>query len=174
MEPFSGLRKDLGALALGSYFAELLEAVSDEDSPNPALLQLGLNALYALSNALFPAEHIKAVFELRLLCLAGFAPNVFACPVCGRQTPEDPRFSLNGGMVHCCHCAPAVPGVSLPLCTASLAAMRYIVTAPPKRVFSFTTGDPDAERRLYAACEAYVPAQLERTFGTLDYWKTIR
>lgn len=174
IEQFDGLRQDLAALALGSYVAELLEAVSDEDSPNPALLQLGLNALYALSHGLFPAEHSKAVFELRLLCLAGFEPNVFACPVCGRQTPENPCFSLSGGTIHCYGCAPGSPGRSLPLCPASLAAMRYIVTAPAKKVFSFTTGDPEAEQRLYAICEAYVPAQLDRTFGTLEYWKTVR
>lgn len=174
IEQFSGLRQDLAALALGGYVVELLEATADEDSPNPALLKLGLNTLYALSHRLFPLEHSKAVFELRLMCLAGFEPNVFACPVCDRQMPEDPRFSLRGGTIHCCDCMPGAPGLSLPLCAASLAAMRYIVTAPPKKVFSFTTGDPEAEQRLYAVCEAYVTAQLERTFGTLDYWKTVR
>jgi DNA repair protein RecO (recombination protein O) len=35
IELFSGLSSALDLLALGSYFAELLEAVSDEDSPNP-------------------------------------------------------------------------------------------------------------------------------------------
>ena len=174
IEQFSGLRQDLSALALGSYVSELLEATADADSPNPALLQLGLNTLYALSHKLFPAEHIKAVFELRLMCLAGFEPNVFVCPSCDRQIPEEPRFSLRGGTIHCCACAPGAAGLSLPLCAASLAAMRYVVTAPPKKVFSFTTGDPEAEQRLYAICEAYVTAQLERTFGALEYWKTVR
>ncbi|MBR4425060.1 MAG: DNA repair protein RecO [Oscillospiraceae bacterium] len=48
LEQFLPLRADLGLLALGSYFAELLETVSDMDEPDPALLQLGLNSLYAL------------------------------------------------------------------------------------------------------------------------------
>ena len=65
LEGFSGLRDDIEKLALGSYFAECLEAFSVEDQPDPALLQLGLNSLYALSNALGAPEKIKAAFELR-------------------------------------------------------------------------------------------------------------
>lgn len=56
IEDFSALRADFNALALASYFAELLEAVSDEDSPNPEVLRLGLNALYALSREAVSAE----------------------------------------------------------------------------------------------------------------------
>ena len=75
VEEFLGLRADLGAFALGSYFAELLETVSAEEYPDPPVLQLGLNSLYALSRALCPPEQIKAVFELRLMCLAGYEPD---------------------------------------------------------------------------------------------------
>ena len=56
VEEFLGLRADLGAFALGSYFAELLETVSAEEYPDPPVLQLGLNSLYALSRALCPPE----------------------------------------------------------------------------------------------------------------------
>ena len=76
VEEFLGLRADLGAFALGSYFAELLETVSAEEYPDPPVLQLGLNSLYALSRALCPPEQIKAVFELRLMCLAGYEPSL--------------------------------------------------------------------------------------------------
>ena len=62
IEQFLTLRSDLALLALGSYFAEALEAVSDEDSPNPEILQLGLNSLYALSRRLYTPEHIKTAF----------------------------------------------------------------------------------------------------------------
>ena len=87
LEDFAALRADLGDYALGCYMAELLETVSDEDSHSTALLHLGLNALFALSRQLYPAEHIKAVFELRLMCLAGFAPQLDRCTDCGSHTP---------------------------------------------------------------------------------------
>ena len=113
LEDFAALRADLGDYALGCYMAELLEAVSDEDSHSTALLHLGLNALFALSRQLYPAKHIKAVFELRLMCLAGFAPQLDRCTDCGSHTPEKPRLSLYGGGVHCTGCAPGAPGKSV-------------------------------------------------------------
>ena len=99
LEPFDGLRNDVAALALGCYFAECLEALSVEDQPDAALLQLGLNSLYAAAHALRPAEQIKAAFELRLMCLSGYEPNVAACPVCGRTEPEEPMLSMEDGAV---------------------------------------------------------------------------
>ena len=173
LEDFSALRADLEDYALGCYFAELMEAVSDEDSPNSALLHLGLNALFALSRRLYPSEHIKAVFELRLMCLAGFAPTLDRCCGCGSHTPEEPRLSIYGGAVHCAGCSPNAPGKSLPLCQASLAGMRHVCAADPKKIFSFTMDEPSAER-FHRACEEYALAQLDRGFRTLDYWKSVR
>lgn len=172
VEQFLPLRADLELLALGSYFAEALEAVSDEDSPNPEMLQLGLNSLYALSRGLYTPEHIKAVFELRLMCLAGFEPDVFSCAVCGREEPEGAMLSLRGGVVYCKRCVPDAAGVSLPVGPETLEAMRYIITAPPKRIFSFAV--PERTRRqLGGVAQAYMSAQLERGFAALDYWKSI-
>ena len=173
IEQFLPLRSDISALALGSYFAEMLEAVSDEDSPSPELLQLGLNSLYALSRSLYPQEHVKSVFELKLMCLCGFEPQLALCPNCGKDPPDDPLFSLNGGSVHCRACPPGAAGVSVPLSAETLDAMRHIVTAPPKRIFSFRIPEA-AEKQLGDLCEAYAAVQLERGFGALDYWKSTR
>jgi len=173
IEQFLPLRDDIGRLALGSYFAEMLEAVSDEDRPDPELLQLGLNSLYALSRELHPTQHIKSVFELRLLCLSGFEPLLRDCPACGKPTPEDPLFSLNGGTIHCRTCPPGSTGISMPVDKETLEAMRFIVSAEPKRIFSFQI-PAAAEKQLGDICEAYAAAQLERGFAALDYWKRIR
>ena len=173
IEQFLPLRGDIEALALGSYFAELLETVTDEDSPNPGLLQLGLNCLYALSRRLCSPEQVKAVFELKLMCLSGFEPQLEFCPVCGKSGIDDPVFSLNGGCIHCRSCPPGTAGVSLPLERETLDAMRFIVGAEPKRICSFTLS-PGGEKQLGEVCEAYAAAQLERGFGSLDYWKSFR
>ena len=54
-----------------------------------------------------------------------------------------------------------------------LAALRHIVYGDPKRLYSFTLG-PEAQKRLSAADEAFVSAQLERGFRTLDFYKSVR
>ena len=168
IEGFEGLRADLEALAIGSYMAQVLETVSDEDAPDPQVLQLGLNALYALSHGLCEKEQVKAAFELRLMCLAGFAPELDQCVVCGGADGEM-RFAPGQGGLVCPNCARYADPVS----GACLAAMRHVARAPAKRVFSFSlTGD--APRELSVICEEYLLTCLERGFSSLDYYKKIK
>lgn len=173
VEQFLGLREDIADLALGTYFAELLEAVSDEDSPNGQILSLGLNSLFALSRKFYPQKHIKSVFELRLMCLSGYEPQLDCCPVCGTGEIEKPVFSTVGGTVLCAKHRNAGYGDCFPLCPASLKAMRHIVWSDGKRIFSFST-EEKAEENLAIVCEAYVIAQLDRSFYSLDYWRSVR
>lgn len=172
-EQFLGLRQDISLLALGTYFAELLEAVSDEDSPNPEVLRLGLNSLFALSRGLHTPEHIKAVFELKLMCLTGYEPSLDYCPVCGSEAPEAPIFSALGGTMLCGGCRNSELGALYPLCESSLSAMRHIVSCDCRKAFSFALEGKSMER-LSEICEGYVSAQLERRFSSLDYWKSVK
>ena len=172
IESFAGLREDMGRLSLGCYFAECLEALSVEDQADPALLQLGLNALFALSRAMYTPEKIKAAVELRLMCLTGYEPNLAACPVCGKTEPEDPIFSAERGGLCCRDCRKRMFSGS-PLCAQSLAAMRYIVAAPAKQMLAFPI-EGKAMERLSDAAELYFLANAERSFSTLDYWKKVK
>ena len=169
-EQFLGLREDIVKLALGSYMAEVLEAVSAEDMPDPQVLQCGLNSLYALSSGLCPPEQVKAVFELRLMCLSGYEPDVSACCVCGKTEPVEPVLNIEEGGIHCRRCAMRGERATAQLCSDSLAAMRHIVQAPAKRIFSYSlTGE--AAERLSAACEKYMLYHTGRGYGSLDYYK---
>ena len=173
LEQFLGLRDDIAKLALGAYFAELLDTVCAEEMPDKPALQLGLNALFALSRGLYDNEHIKSVFEMRLMALEGFLPETDGCGVCGRRDVLEPMLALDDGMVHCRTCASASAGASLPLDGESLAAIRHIVGAAAKKEFSFHIPEPSAEK-LSRACEAYARRQLDRGFSSLDYYKSVK
>jgi DNA repair protein RecO (recombination protein O) len=173
IELFSGLSEDLSLLSLGAYFAELLEAVTDEDSPNPELLSLGLNALYLLCRGGRENILVKASFEMRLMCLSGFAPSLDACASCGKTELAAARLALYGGTLLCPDCSKPEDERTAPLCKASLPAMRHICACGAKKLFSFTLSAA-ALGRLGAASEAYLLAQLDRRFQTLDYYKNIK
>lgn len=170
LESFDGLRGDMEKLALGSYFAECTEALSVEDQPEPELLQLALNCLFALSRGLHPPEKIKAAFETRLMCISGYAPELTVCAVCGRE-PEDPALSLDHGCVCCRACGGM--GERADLGEEGLAALRYLASAPAKKLLAFTLSD-GALPRLADASERYFLRRAERGFSTLKYWKSLR
>lgn len=172
IELFDGVRQDFELLSLASYFAELTESVVGEEQSAAEVLRLLLNALYALSTLKKDPALVKPVFELRLMALSGFEPLADACAVCGRSEPEQPMLDVVQGVVHCAGCKQS-GGLSLPLTDSSLAALRHALYADGKKLYSFSA-DRQTLQQLQHAAESFVAAQLERSFRTLDYYKTIR
>lgn len=172
LELFMPLRQDIELLSLGSYFAQVAEVLSQEDDPTPALLSLCLNSLYALSKLKLSQQQVKAAFELRAACVAGYEPVLDGCDVCGASAPD--RFDVSGGTMQCAACLhPGEHGLRLPVSSGTLAAMRYIVSCDLKRLFSFRLGE-DGLQQLAGISETYFLTQLERGFFTLDFYKSLR
>ena len=187
IELFSGLRESLEAMALGSYFAELSEAAAEEELPPGPLLRHLLNGLYALSALHKPPELVKPAFELKYLSLAGFEPLLTGCALCGRPDPAEPCLDIAQGTLRCRDCgagsvshAGSVSGrgsVShagsvMPLCRDSLAAARRVVYGDERRLYAFRLGG-EALERLSRTSEAFLLAQLDRRFRTLDYYHSL-
>ena len=170
IELFQGLRRDLGKLSLGTYFAQAAEVLSQEDLPNPELLSLVLNCLYALDKLGKPELQAKAVFELRAAAIAGYTPDLFGCHACGSQIPA--YFDISGGTLLCEKCRGGTGGIRMPITPAILEAMRYIVYCDAKKLFSFELS-AEAMAQLSSATEAYLTTQLERGFSTLDFYKSL-
>ena len=170
LELFQGLRGELTRLCLGTYFAQVCELVSQEDLPSPELLSLLLNCLYALSSMKLQELFVKAVFELRVACIAGFAPALFGCHVCGNPTPD--RFDLSAGELECSGCRHGGDGIRIPVTPGVLEAMRYICLCDPKKLFSFRIGR-DNLVKLSALTEAFLATQTEKSFFALDFYKSL-
>ena len=171
LEQFFGLGQELEKLALASYFSELLEETSDEDVASPDMLRLGLNALYALSKQLYPDVLVKSAFELRLMALAGYAPQLAACAGCA--CGEGAVFDVKNGVLLCSACAALHPGgAHAPLTPGMLGAMRYILGADLKKLFSFHIGEEELSA-LAALTERYVSVQLDRGFKTLSIYHSL-
>ena len=154
LQEFRHLRADLFTLALGIYFADVVEAVAEEGRGDPGLMSLLLNSLYAIDALKKPPELVKACFEMRLICLAGY----------------EPVLDLEEGILHCASCPSE--GRSVGLDQGVLAAMRHTAYGDAKRLFSVQL--PPKSLTLFAkASEGFLLTQLERGFRTLDYYKSL-
>ena len=171
IELFQPLRKDLVKLSLGTYFAQVAELISQEDLPNPELLSLVLNCLHALSRMDEPERKVKAVFELRCACLAGFLPDLTYCHACGAELPD--RFDISAGRLECSRCRSMDSnGLRMPVNAGMLQAMRYICMCDSKKIFAFQLGQENLIH-LSEVTESYLTTQLERGFSTLDFYKSL-
>lgn len=168
---FLPLRADIELLSLASYFAQVAEVLSQEDSPDSELLSLCLNAMYALSELKRPQKLVKAAFEMRAACQAGYLPNLEGCAVC--RNPEPERFHVSAGFLQCADCLSDDEGLRLPVHSGTLAALRYITNCDLKRLFSFRLSD-ESMKELADISETYLLTQLERGFFTLDFYKSMK
>lgn len=171
VELFSNLRKDLQKLSLGSYFAQAAETMSQEDMPNPELLSLVLNCLYALAKLNVPQVQVKGVFELRSACLSGYMPDLTGCHRCGSQSPD--RFDISQGRMECTGCrSQESDGLRMPITPGVLDAMRYICNCDSQKLFSFHSS-AETLQMLSNVTECYLATQLERGFSALDFYKAL-
>lgn len=168
---FQQLRRDLTKLSLGTYFAQVADILSQEDLPNPELLSLLLNSLHMLCLEDVSVDKVKAVFELRAACLAGYTPDLSGCYICGE--PYSDQFDVSQGHLQCHHCrGNTTGGIRMPVTPGVLDSMRYISQCDPKKLFSFQN-EQDTYSILSAISETYLTTQLERSFSALDFYKSL-
>ncbi len=101
---FRTLKEDLNLVSKGIFLAELIDAFSSEESPNPEEFGLILSALNALGETDAP-DQLLSYFEVRLLVISGFGPELRSCVECGEDLePGDHLFSAVAGGLFCPRC----------------------------------------------------------------------
>lgn len=169
LELFIELRDDLERLSLAQYFTELTYFCAEENAPAPKHLQLLANSLYMLAKTQRLPLFIKACFELRMMSLCGYMPYLDSCGNCKKEDAADAVFIPDEGTYLCTKCS-AYGG--LPITSGMLSAMRHITQSDSKQLFSFSLSD-DTSKRLSGVTEQFVSCQLDRTFPTLDFYKSL-
>ena len=111
--------------ARGMYVAELLDAFSALSVASPELFSLAVQTLEAIG-ANPPAEMPLRCFDLHLLRLSGFMPELYSCVECGEELePDRHRFSVQAGGALCLDCTPEDVGVR-PLSLSALKLLRLL------------------------------------------------
>ena len=167
LESFSGLRYDLDKMAYASYFAEVSLAATGEESPDEEILRLLLNVLYALDRGLESLEKIKAVFLWRLAMESGFMPLLEGCSKC--HSISVAALDVAQGVGLCEDCKGENPGLS----EGMAKVINYISSADSKKIFGFSAGE-ESLAYISSLGDAYISAQFDREFKTLEYLKNIK
>lgn len=168
---FFGLHESVEAMALAMYLAELALTLSPVGGEAEALLRLTLNSLYLISEGKKPLPQIKAVFELRAVCEAGFMPDLLCCRSCQKYDGGDFYFDGSAGLLLCADCA-ARQNKTPNLDPAALLALRHIALVEDKKIFSFSIPSKSMEA-LGRVTERYALQVLDKPLKTLDFVHTM-
>ena len=153
---FAGLAADLSRLALAGYFSALFAELSPREEPAPEHLRLALNALHFLSSGLRPQLLLKSVVEMKLICMAGYKPDL---DTAGHY------LDLQRGFMR----PDAGPGKVL-LPPPVHEAMRFICGAALERAFRFALPE-ESLRALSFASQTYLQYQTGRRFEELAFYE---
>ncbi len=100
IEPFRALHEDFSLMRCGLYMTELLDAATRDREPVSELFSLLRQGLEQLTETSTP-DTLLRLFELQLLMLIGYTPELFACVRCAKELAEyETAFSpVMGGLV---------------------------------------------------------------------------
>ncbi len=123
-EHYAALSEDLLSLGYASYVVELLDKFTYDGEENRAIYRLLRDTLQRLSQE-HQAEIVVRYYEIRLLDLLGFRPELQKCLNCDKEVQaEDQYFSKQQGGVLCPDCGPIDPAAH-PISMDALKYMRH-------------------------------------------------
>ena len=172
IEQFIGLRSDVETMSLAQYFAELCLNLCPTGQEAGEHLRLMLNSLYMLSAHKRPPLMVKVCFEMRLIAMTGYMPDLVMCADCGVYESDEMVFVPHTGRLYCAKCAErsGVQGVRLP--KAAVTALRHTVYADFERLFAFELKD-ELLAPLSFASEQYISHMTQKDYPTLQFYKQI-
>lgn len=169
---FLPLREDLTLTGYALYVLELIDRFMPDEEPLPALYDLLVQTLQRLT----AADDVRLAvryYEIRLLDLLGFRPQLFQCVSCGKKIqPEDQFFGFMAGGVLCPSCGDGQPHTR-PISQDALRYLRHLQRSSwgeARRAHpSETTHD-----MMEAILQAYFAYLLERALHTPDFLRHLR
>ncbi len=164
---YKGVGKDIIKLSLCVYLADITYCILGMNNPDSRMLHLFLNSVYALAYRDEPMDKVKAVYELKMMSIGGYSPQLNACVSCGSN--EVYAFDLLKGGSVCRACG----GKYIVKLDKNLyRALDYIIYSDDKKMLSFNASD-GLMKLLCKIAEQYVELQLDQKFSSLDYYKTM-
>lgn len=155
IQTFRGIKEDLFLTAYSSFIVELLDKGIDEKKANPFLFELLLQTLNYIEEEYDP-KIIKNIFEMKMLQVLGFRPNLNECANC--NNPDGPFvFSIKEGGILCDRCK-QVDSYHMQVSQATIKLLRIFYYMDINRLGSISVKDAtknELERCISAYYEEY-------------------
>lgn len=163
IEAFYNLRIDLDKLTYASYITKIINDVTDENQNTYKILQLFLNTIYMISESDKNLDLITSIFKIKLMCLLGFMPEILKCTTCSNKEENNLNyFSIKDSGLKCNECKKLDKG-AIKISDSTKTAIKYIVMAPPKKLFSFSISEENM-KELEIISKIYLEDKLDKEY----------
>ena len=172
VDAYLPLRENFLHTTYASYAIELLDRFTYEEGENRSLYRLLVDTLSRLSRQLSP-EVVVRFYEMRLLDLVGFRPQLFQCALCRSEIlPQDQYFSAQQGGVICPKCNRDASDAR-PISMRALKYMRHFQRSTFAEAMKAKLPSL-VNREIEAILQHYVSYLLERGLNTPPFIRQAR
>lgn len=161
IEFFYNIRTDLDKYKYAVHITKIILDVANENENSYRMLQLYLNTLYTISETDKNLDFVLSIFNLRLMCILGFKPQVEKCTNCGIDS-DIKYFSLRENGFKCSSCGKSDKSC-IEIMPVTVDAIKYITQAPAKKIFSFNIPET-AIKELEIVTKLYLNEKLEKEY----------
>ena len=159
--------------AHGLYVAELVDGFSALSAANAELFGLTVDTLEALGRA-GNTDLALRYFDLHLLRLSGFMPELYNCVECGEELePNRHRFAAGAGGALCADCGPA-DVVVRPLSLPALKLLRLLHRTESVGALPALAIPPPLEREVRETLTATLQYWLDRRVRSQEFLETAK
>jgi len=170
IEVFYNLRTDIDKLNYATAISKMVYDVTEENIPSYDILQLFLNTLYVISETDKNLDLIFSIFQIRLLAILGFLPQVDRCVNCDEPMLEEMEefyFSLKDDGVKCKTCQKVDKSI-VHLSKTSFSALVYALSCDAKKLYSFEIPNEDIEE-LKIFAKLYTTQKLDKEYNIVKF-----
>lgn len=172
VEAYAGLRSNLVRTTYAAYIVELFDRFTAEEDKNLDLYDLLAHTLACLGgeeDVLLVARY----YELRLLALSGYRPQLFNCVSCEKPIEEqDQFFSAELGGLLCPNCRQE-DRHARPVSAGAVKVLRYLQTRRWNTVRALRLRGA-LHRELEATMHFHLTYLLERNLKSVDFLHRLR
>jgi len=172
LDPHLGLRSDLEAFGHASHIVELLLRMTEDRQENEPAYDLLVGSLRLLGEGVEPFA-VTRHFELALLGLLGYRPELYRCLNCQTDlTAATNAFSERLGGLLCPLCR-ATDAAARPL---SVNAQKYLRTLDRQGLAAATRFrlEDGLRNEIEGVLGGYLRHLAEREFQSLKVWRSLR
>lgn len=172
VDAYLPIREDLLRTAYAAYVIELLDRFTYEEGENRPLYALLVDSLERVSSLPDPVPAVR-YYEIRLLDLLGFRPELNTCVRCGAEIkPEDQFFDPQMGGVVCPRCGQNIPS-AWPVTMQTLKYLRHYQRSTFREATRVEI-PPTVRHEMETLLHNYLTYLLERRLNTPAFLREIR
>ena len=168
MNDFRIIQEDLGRISCGIYLCELSEKFSLEGVPSNntfEILRYGLGWLERTSNP----ELFLRWYEMRILQLNGFQPEIFICTGCGITLEQESQtFSATLGGFICKVCRPTANDRLLLASVGVIKILRFLQNTECEALENLRVGEGD-RHHVGQILRKHIQGVLDRSVRSTDF-----